>query len=264
MHPLEHLEELRRRIFWVLGALVVGSVIGFVLITRFDVLALLLRPIQHLLNGGKLKYLSPADPFMVALRLAIAAGVVVALPVALYHLWAFISPILVPSERRAILPAIYLSAFLFFAGAALAYFGVLPITLRFFTTFEPGSLEQNLTVDKFLSYLMKLILGFGLAFETPVVMLALGAVGIVTSEMLVKGRRFAIVIIFVLGAALTPPDVFSQMLMAVPLLLLYEVSIWLVRWTERRRDADLEEEGEGEGRGTPGDDAEGEDREGPA
>jgi sec-independent protein translocase protein TatC len=247
MLPLEHLEELRRRIFWILGTLVVGTVIGFVLITRFDVLALLIKPIQHLLNGGKLKYLSPADPFMVTLRLAIAAGVVFALPVALYHLWAFISPILVASERKAILPAIYMAAFLFLAGAALAYFGVLPITLRFFTTFEPGSLEQNLTIDKFLSYLMKLILGFGVAFETPVIMLALGVVGIVRSEMLVKGRRFAIVIIFVVAAALTPPDVFSQLLMAVPLLFLYEVSIWLVRWTERRRDASAREYGEGEG-----------------
>jgi sec-independent protein translocase protein TatC len=262
MLPLEHLEELRQRIFWVLGTLVVGCVIGFVVITRFDVLALMIRPVQHFLNGGKLKYLSPADPFMVTLRLAVAAGVVIALPVALYHLWAFISPILVPSERKAILPAIYMAAFLFLAGAALAYFGVLPITLQFFTSFEPGSLEQNLTIDKFLGYLMKLILGFGIAFETPVVMLALGVVGIVTSEMLVKGRRFAIVIIFVLGAALTPPDVFSQMLMAVPLLVLYEVSIWLVKWTERRREAVLEEDGEGEG--DLGDDLEAGGQEGPA
>jgi sec-independent protein translocase protein TatC len=246
MLPLEHLEELRQRIFWVLGALVVGSVIGFVLITRFDVLALLIRPIQQYLNGGKLKYLSPADPFMVALRLAIAAGVVIALPVALYHLWAFISPILLPSERKTVLSALYLATFLFLAGAALAYFGVLPITLQFFTKFEPGSLEQNLTIDKFLAYLMKLVLGFGLAFETPVVMLILGVLGIVSSEMLVRVRRFAIVIIFIVGAALTPPDVFSQTLMAVPLLILYEVSIWLVRWTERRRAAALREDGEEE------------------
>ena len=245
MPLLDHLEEFRKRIFWILGTLVVGTGVGFWIVVHFNVLALLIRPVQEYLVGGKLKYLSPADPFMVTLRLAVAVGVVVAVPVALYHLWAFISPILVPSERKAILPAVYMTAFLFLAGASLAYFGVLPITLQFFKTFEPGSLEQNLTVDKFLSYTMKLLLGFGIAFETPVIMLALSVVGIVNSEMLVRVRRFAIVIIFVLSAALTPPDVFSQMLMAVPLLLLYEVSIRLVRWQEGRREeapGDEEEE----------------------
>lgn len=244
MHPLEHLEELRRRIFWVLGILIAGTVVGFVLITRFEVLALVIRPVQPYLHGGKLKYMSPADPFMVALRLSIAVGVVAAIPAALYHLWAFISPILLPSERKTVRPAVYMAGFLFVAGASLAYFGVLPVTLQFFSTFEPGSLQQNITIDAFLSYLVKLLLGFGLAFETPVVMLVLGVLGIVTSEMLARGRRFAIVIIFVMAAALTPPDVFSQTLMAVPLLLLYEFSIWLVKWTERGRDAGLEGEEE--------------------
>lgn len=236
MLPLEHLEELRRRILWTVAALVVGTVVGFFLVTRFHALELLIRPVQPYLRDGKLNYLNPADPFMVTLRLAVTAGFLVALPVALYHVWAFVSPILVESEKRTVLPALFFSVALFLAGAALAYFGVLPITLQFFATFEQGTLQQNLTISKFMAYLMKLVLGFGLAFETPVIMLVLGAVGIVTSEMLVRVRRFAIVIIFVLSAFLTPPDVFSQMLMAVPLLLLYEISIWLVKWTERGRE----------------------------
>jgi sec-independent protein translocase protein TatC len=237
MPLLDHLEEFRWRIIWTLVALALGSVLGFVLITRFDLLKLLIEPVRAFLNGGKLKYLSPADPFMVTLRLSVAAGVVIALPVALYQLWGFLSPILEPSEKRAVLPALIGAIVLFLGGASLAYFGVLPLTLKFFSKFEPGSLQQNLTVDKFLGYLMKLMLGFGIAFETPVIMLALGAMGIVTSELLTRYRRHAIVAIFVLGAALTPPDVFSQLLMAVPLLFLFELSIWLVRWTERRRAA---------------------------
>jgi sec-independent protein translocase protein TatC len=243
MPLLDHLEEFRWRILWTLVALAVGSVIGFVLITRFNLLELLIEPIRAYLNGGKLKYLSPADPFMVTLRLSVVAGMVIALPVALYQLWGFLSPILEPHERRTVLPALYGAVVLFLGGACLAYFGVLPLTLQFFSKFEPGSLEQNLTIDKFLSYLMKLVLGFGVAFETPVIMLALGAMGIVTSDLLVRYRRHAIVAIFIIGAALTPPDVFSQMLMAVPLLFLFELSIWLVRWTERRRAAAAKEAG---------------------
>ncbi len=205
---LDHLEEFRRRILWTLFALAVGTVIGFVLITRFHVLALLIMPVRSYLSGGKLKYLSPVDPFMVTLRLSVAAGAVIALPVALYHLWRFLSPLLDKSEKRVVFPAVFGAVFLFAVGAALAYVGVLPITLRFFSTFEPGSLQQNLTVDKFLSYLMKLVLGFGVAFETPVVMLVLAIMWIVTSDFLVRYRRHAIVAIFVLGAFLTPPDVF--------------------------------------------------------
>jgi sec-independent protein translocase protein TatC len=242
---LDHLEELRRRILWSLLALVVGTVVGFVLVTRFDALELLIRPVQPWLSGGRLKYFSPADPFMVALRLAVAVGVVLALPIVLGQFWAFVSPILLPDERRAVLSSVFLGVGLFLGGMALAYFGVLPLTLRFFSTFEPESMRQNLTVGAFLGYTLKLVLGFGLAFETPVIMLVLGELGIVTSEMLVRVRRFAIVIIFVVGALLTPPDVFSQILMAGPLLVLYELSIFLVRRRERvraRRLADRQAE----------------------
>jgi sec-independent protein translocase protein TatC len=243
MPLLEHVEEFRRRLLWILATLAAGTALGFGAVVHFRLLEVVLHRFIPYLVDGKLKYLSPADPFMVALRLSFAVGVAVTFPVAFFHLWRFVSPILAAGERRVVLPALCGAVFLFLGGASLAYFGVMPITLQFFKTFEPGSLEQNLTIDKFVGYMMKLLLGFGAAFETPVIMLALGAMGIVSSELLVRYRRHAILVIFVVGAALTPPDVFSQLLMAVPLLLLYELSIWLVRWTERKRAAATAEAG---------------------
>ncbi len=232
---LEHLEELRWRILWSLLALAAGAVVGFVVVSRFDVLGLLVRPIRPLLSGGKLRYLSPADPFFITLRLALMVGVLLAFPVIVHQVWSFVSPALKREEKRAIVPALYFGLVLFVAGMALGYFGVLPIALRFLTGFQQESLEPMITIGPYLGFVLKLLLGFGVAFETPVVMLVLGALGVVTSDMLRRGRRYAIVLIFIAGAVLTPPDVFSQVLMSLPLLLLYEVSIWLVKWTERRR-----------------------------
>lgn len=243
---LEHLEELRWRILWSLIALVAGTIVGFVVVSHFDVLRLLIRPIRPYLGGGKLKYLSPAEPFFVTLKLALTAGVLLAFPVIAYQIWSFVSPALKPKEKRTIIPFLYFGLLLFLAGMSLAYFAVLPMALRFFMGFLQESLEQNITVGPYLGLVVKLLLGFGLIFETPVIMLILGTLGIVRSEMLRSTRRYAVAIIFVVAAVMTPPDVFSQCMMAVPLLLLYELSIWLVRWTEGKRElSDDEESAEG-------------------
>lgn len=242
---LDHLEELRWRILWSLSALVVGSVIGFFLVVHFNVLALLIRPIEPFLSEGKLKYLSPADPFTITLKLAVTAGILLAFPVIVYEVWAFLAPALKSEEKRAVIPALYFGLGLFAGGMALAYFVVLPMALRFFAGFQQESLEENITVGPFLGLVVKLLLGFGIVFETPVVMMVLGAMGLVTSDMLRRTRRVAIVIIVAVGAFLTPPDIFSQLMMAVPLLILYELSIWLVKWTERKRDRGEEAEASG-------------------
>ncbi len=231
---LDHLEELRWRILWSAVALVIGAVAGFLLVSRFDVLALLVRPIQPWLEGGKLRYLSPADPFFITLKLGLIAGVVLASPVILYQFWAFVSPALHAHEKRAIIPALFFGLLLFAGGMSLAYFGVLPIALRFFAGFQQQSLAPTITIGPYLGFVLKLLLGFGVIFETPVVMLVLGLLGVVTSDMLRRTRRYAIVLIFVVAAVLTPPDVVSQTMMALPLLLLYQISIWLVVWAERR------------------------------
>lgn len=232
---VDHLEALRWRIVWSLVALVIGSAVGFVLVVRFRLLELFVAPVRPMLEGGTLRYLSPADPFMVTLKMAVAVGVILAMPIVLHQVWRFLSPLLMPDERRVVLPALFMGVALFLAGVALAYFGVLPISLRFFAGFQREALQQNLVIGAFFGFVVKLLLGFGLVFETPIVMLVLGTMGVVTSRMLRAARRFAIALAFVVGAVLTPPDIFSQVLMAGPLLLLYEVSIWLVRWAERRR-----------------------------
>ncbi|MFO7261002.1 MAG: twin-arginine translocase subunit TatC [bacterium] len=233
---LDHLEELRWRILWSLIALAIGAVIGFVLVVRFDVLGLLVAPIEPLLNGTQLKYLSPTDPFFLTLKLGVGVGVLLASPIVVQQIWAFVSPALLPHERRAIVPALYLGLVLFLGGVALAYFVVLPITLEFMMGFQAQSLEQNITVGHYLSFVVRVLLAFGLVFELPVVMLVLAAIGLVDSRMLASKRRYAVVASVILASVITPGDfVVLTIFMMIPLLLLYELSIGLAKLVERRR-----------------------------
>jgi len=243
---LDHLEELRWTILWSLVAVLVCSALGFLLVMKFDVLAFLIRPVQPLLNGGKLKYLGPADAFIITLKLGLTVGVLLAFPVVAYQFWSFLSPGLLPKEKKVIVPTLYLGLVLFIAGMALAYWGVLPVALRFLAGFQQDTLEQSLVVEPFLAFVVKLLLGFGIVFETPVVMLLLGSMGLITSTTLRRTRRYAIVGVFVVAAVLTPPDVFSQMMMGLPLMALYEISIWLVWLTERRSREEPEPAGVGD------------------
>ena len=233
---LDHLEELRWRILWSMAALLVTTCLGFWLVTRFDVLGLLIRPITPFLHGTKLKYLNPTDPFFITLQLAIAVGVLLALPVIVYQIWAFVAPALKREEKRSIVPALYLGLVLFLIGAAIAYFGAVPLTLRFMMSFQSGSLEQNIVISEYMGLVVKIILAFGAVFELPVVVLILASLGLVTSQFLVKMRRYFIVIAAIAASLLTPGDAISLTLfMMLPLMLLYELSIFLARLVERRR-----------------------------
>ncbi len=239
---LDHLEELRWRIIWSLLAIAVGAVIGWFLVTRFDVLGLLIEPMRPLLENGKLAYLSPADPFIVTLKLTLTTGILLASPIIIYQVWIFLSPALLPDEKRAIIPALYFGLVLFLAGMALAYFVALPVMFRFFAQFQQASLEQNITIGPYMAVVVRTLLGFGLVFELPVVMLVLAAVGVVDTNMLRKGRRWAIVIITIVASFITPGDVvILTVFLMVPLLLLYELGIVLARVVERRREQRLME-----------------------
>ena len=233
---LEHLEELRWRIIYSLGALLVTTCIGFLVVTKFDVLQLLIRPITPFLHGTKLKYLNPTDPFFVTLHLAITVGILLALPIIVYQIWAFISPALKKEEKRSILPALYLGLVLFCIGAALAYFGAIPLTLRFMMSFQSESLEQNIIISEYMGFVVKIILAFGIVFELPVVVLILASIGLITSAFLVKMRRYFIVVAAVAASLLTPGDAVSlTIFLMAPLMLLYELSILLAKMVERRR-----------------------------
>lgn len=235
---LDHLEELRWRILWSLLAVAVAAIVGFLLVTRLDVLGLLVAPIEPFLDGGKLKYLSPTEPFFITLKLAITVGLVLASPIIVYQIWAFLSPALLPSEKRVIVPALYMGVVLFAGGVWMAYRFVLPVTLRFTMGFQTESLEQAITIGPYLAVVTRLLLAFGIVFELPVVVLILSALGLVTPEFLASKRRHAIVAITVLASVLTPGDVITvTVMMMAPLVLLYELSIVLSRLVTRKRVA---------------------------
>ncbi|MGH7458839.1 MAG: twin-arginine translocase subunit TatC [Longimicrobiaceae bacterium] len=240
---LDHLEELRWRIIWSLAAVVVGTAIGYFLVERFDVLGLLIRPIDPFLVDSKLKYLNPIDPFIITLKLAVVVGLILAFPIVVYQVWTFLSPALTRREHRVIVPSLYFGLLLFLAGVALAYFAVLPLALEFSMGFQQESLEQSIVIGEYLSFTIKLLLAFGIVFELPIVILVLSVLGLVTPEFLRAQRRWAIVIITIGSALITPPDLVSQIMMMIPMLFLYEVSIWLSALVTRRRSEEPAAEG---------------------
>jgi sec-independent protein translocase protein TatC len=159
------------------------------------------------------------------------------MPYLLFEIWAFVAPALLPQERRAIVPSLYLGLVLFLMGAALAYFVVLPLALSFMMGFQVGTLEPNIIASAYLSFVVRLLLSFGIAFELPVVLLVLASLGMIDAESLVGKRRYAIAGSAVLAAILTPGDVISTVLLMIPLIMLYELSILMIRVIDRKREA---------------------------
>lgn len=236
MSFLEHLEELRRRVLWSLGALVIGAGVGFWATTRYDIIGFLTRPVRPLLENGRLTYLHPTEPFMVSIKVAIFVGAVIALPVVFYHFWRFIAPGLMEREKQIFIPALLASVGLFVGGAALAFFLVLPFGLKFFLGFATESLQPMITINDYFSFAIQITLMFGFVFETPLVILVLSWIGILSPRTIKKYRRHAIAGMTVLSAILTPADVVSMLLMLVPLYLLFEISVTLATVIERRRE----------------------------
>lgn len=236
MSFLDHLEELRLRILWSLGTLVALSVAGFWLTTQFGVLELLTRPVRPLLDAGRLAYLSPTEPFMVTLKVGIFVGVVLSLPVLFYHFWRFVAPGLLENERRIFFPALIGSVLLFVGGAALAFFIVLPLALRFFLGFSEEALIPVITINDYFSFAIRITLVFGAVFETPLVVIVLTYVGLLSPRTIRRYRRHAIAGMAILAALLTPADIFSMVLMLVPLYLLFELSLVFATLIERRQE----------------------------
>jgi len=248
---LDHLEELRWRIIKAVAALAVGSVLGFLFVHYFRVTELLIRPVRpYLATGalvspegvdmglqGKLLALSPATPFLLELKLALLVGVILTFPILVHQLWAFLSPALEPREKKVIIPSLYLGMVLFSAGVLLAYLLALPLTLRFLYGFQTEYVAFALEANEYLSFVVRLLLTFGIVFELPVVVVVLSAFGLISPAFLRSKRRHAAVAITVLGSVLTPGDmVMVTLLMMVPFLLLFELSILLSAVIETRRE----------------------------
>ncbi|WP_163328490.1 twin-arginine translocase subunit TatC [Desulfurobacterium thermolithotrophum] len=226
----EHIEELRQRIFKSVIALIVGFLVAWPF--KKDILLFLERPLPENLKG-KLIFLSPPEAFFTALKVSFFAGILIALPFVLYQVWKFIEPGLYEHEKKFIVPFIFFSLLFFFTGASFAYFIILPFGLKFLLGFMDDILTPQITVGSYISFVIQLILAFGFVFLLPVVVWLLSKLGIINYKMLEKNRKYAILVIFVVAAVLTPPDIFSQIMMALPLLGLYELSIWIAKITGR-------------------------------
>lgn len=224
MTIVEHLEELRRRLLLAFAALGAGTAIGFLFVD--GALDLLIR----LMQVRQVVFLAPAEALFVRLKIALLIGVFIGLPVILYQLWAFVAVGLTYSERKVVLMLLPPSVILFVLGAAFGLFAIMPIGIRVLLGYATETLQPMLAIGPTLSFMMAFVLAFGFVFQVPIVVVFLARTGIVSPATLTRTRRYAIVVIVILAAVLTPgTDVVSQMLMAVPTYALYELSIFLAR-----------------------------------
>jgi len=217
-----HLGELRRRIVISVLAVIVGTLVAYAYID--ELMKFVTAP------AGKLYFMSPAEGFFAFLKLAVFVGFMVSLPIIFWQVWAFVTPALTKSEKKWAIIMVPGSAILFFTGVAFAYLLVWPAAVKFFLGFGSESLQPMLSLGQYLSFLLSFILPFGIIFNLPLGLLVLAKMGIISSAFLAKQRRMMILVAFIVGGVITPtPDVFSQIMMAVPIIVLYEASIWAVR-----------------------------------
>jgi len=225
MSLIDHLEELRKRFIICIVTVLACSI--FSCFYSDKILAILKRPFPH-----SLVFISPQEPFVITFKIALFGGIIIALPMIIYQAWQFVSLALKEKEKRYLLFYGPFSLLLFLSGASFAYFVAIPVGLRFLLSFGGSSLEPMISISKYLSFITVTILTFGIVFELPLVSLFLVRIGIISPQFLAKNRKVAIIAIFVLAAILTPSiDAFTQILLAVPLVILYEVSIWLAKWS---------------------------------
>jgi sec-independent protein translocase protein TatC len=243
MPLLDHLIELRTRLLWSFGALAVAFGVCFYFAK--PIFAVLVQPLLAA-GQGKIIYTDIFEAFFVEVKVAFFAAIMVAFPVFATQLWRFIAPGLYRNEKRAFLPFLAMTPILFGMGASMAYFVAMPVALSFLLGFQGdvGGVTQEALpgVGNYLSFVTTFIFGFGVAFLLPVLLMLLERAGILTRAQLIGGRRYAIVGAFAIAAVLTPPDVVSQLLLAVPLCILYELAIIAIWFTQRRRDRQVESE----------------------
>ncbi|HPR89631.1 MAG TPA: twin-arginine translocase subunit TatC [bacterium] len=234
---LDHLEELRWRIIWSLLAVVAAAVICYFFVDQ--IVALLVHPAP---GDIKLIFLSPTEAFMTYLKVAGYAGLVTAFPFVAWQFWRFVVPGLYAKERKAVGPIVFFTVICFAVGALFAYFLIIPFGLKFLLSYQSDFLVANITIGKYLTFVVTMLLVFGLVFELPVLAYFLSLIGLLTPQFLRSKRRYGILIIFIVAAILTPPDAFTQLMLAIPLLILYEISIWVSAAVHRKRKVRQAEE----------------------
>lgn len=230
---VQHLVELRARLLRAIIALI----LVFLALYPFanEIYTTLAQPLLNQLPGNTSMIATEvASPFLVPFKLTMMLALLLALPYLLYQLWAFVAPGLYRHEKRLVLPLLVASVLLFYVGVSFAYFVVFPLMFAFFTSIAPEGVAVMTDIGHYLDFVLMLFIAFGAAFEVPVVTILLVYTGVVTPQTLVEKRPFVIVGCFVIGMILTPPDVFSQTLLAIPMWLLFEVGVWLSRYYVRQ------------------------------
>lgn len=232
---VEHLVELRRRLMWIVG----GLLLGFVVAMPFaqELYTFVAQPLMASLpEGTNMIATDVIAPFFVPVKVALMCAFLLTLPHTLYQIWAFIAPALYQNEKQLITPLVLSSLLLFFCGMVFAYLLVFPIIFQFLASVTPIGVNMATNIDKYLSFVLGMFVAFGAAFETPIVVVLLHRMGIVSLEKLKYARPYVIVGAFVVAAVITPPDVLSQVLMAVPLIILYELGIIAARWFQPKHN----------------------------
>ena len=232
-----HLNELRRRLFWIAAAFIGASLLCFLFIQKFVDVALAMSP------GFSFVYLSPSELFTSYLKLSFILGLVFSSPFILWQIWAFIQPGLTEEEGKSALSAIIAGFVFFLVGAVFCFVVVLPITLQFFYNFNGSKdITASISFNNYMNFVLGMLVAFGAVFEMPVLSYLLARLGLVKPEWLVAGRKYAILVVFILAAIITPPDVVSQLMTAIPMLGLYEISILVTRRAYRERNKEEPED----------------------
>ena len=240
---LSHLEELRKR----LVAISIGVGVAFVICYIFSerLFQYLILPLKTVLpEGDRLIFTNLPEMFITYLKVSLIAGILLAAPFIFYELWLFIAPGLYQREKKYVIPFVLFSTILFVGGSLFGYFVVFPFGFKFFLGFSNEYVKALPSVKQYFSFSIKLLFAFGVVFELPVVVFFLTKIGIVTSDLLKKQRKYAILLTFVLAAILTPPDVATQCMMAGPLIILYEISILISRMAKRKKQDEDDQEKE--------------------
>ncbi|GHD34039.1 twin-arginine translocase subunit TatC [Parahalioglobus pacificus] len=234
-----HLTELRDRLLRALLAVLIVFIGLFPFAN--EIYAFVSEPLRAILpEGASMIATEVASPFLTPFKLTLVASLFVAIPVVLYQLWAFIAPGMYRNEKRLAIPLLVSSILLFYAGAAFAYFVVFPLIFAFFTSVGPADITIMTDINRYLDFVLKLFFAFGLAFEIPIAAVILIWAGITTADNLAKKRPYIIVGCFIFGMLLTPPDVISQSLLAIPMWILFEFGVLFGRIIQKRKDQDAD------------------------
>jgi sec-independent protein translocase protein TatC len=230
MSFLDHLEELRKRILRSIAAIFIGA------IAAYFISEWLVNVVSAPLADVGVYFKAPAEAFLTHIKISLFAGIIISSPIILYQIWMFVGPGLLNSEVKIVIPIVASSTIFFLLGGSFCFFYVIPLAVKFLLEFGTENMKPMIMIGDYISFAGALVLAFGIVFELPVASLILGRIGVIDHKMLSKGRRYAIVGIFILAAVITPPDLISQLLLAGPLYLLYEVSIVVVWLTGRDRN----------------------------